>query len=1010
MKQVVIENPVINTPFDEPGRHFRFTEEGITNEIVASRRISSYFIPVPRPRKKVKQQQLPFSTEWTEDRLQENEFINQVRGRVAKWRRGGYMGITRTTSRLLEYWQRPERELRLFFCQVEALETIIYITEAAKKYGDAWIENELRKANEDSNPLLFRIACKMATGSGKTVVMAMLIAWHVLNKNASRQDARFSDAFLIVTPGITIRDRLRVLLPNDPQNYYKNMDVVPLDLRAQMGAAKIIVTNFHSFKLKERNSAGRLTKNILSQEGPSPFTETPAQMVRRVCRELGNKKNIVVINDEAHHCYRRRPEGPDEKLKGDERVEAQKREEAARIWISGLEAVKEKLGIKTIYDLSATPFFLRGSGYPEGTLFPWVVSDFSLIDAIECGIVKVPRVPIADDSMTGELPTYRDLWPRIREHLPKKGRKAKAVTGDPKLPVSLEGALKSLYDNYEKYYRLWEQNTEARAKGLTPPVFIVVCNNTNVSKLVYDYVAGWEKTLPDDTTVIVPGKMPVFRNEQEGTWSQRPNTILIDSEQLESGEAMSTEFKKIAVREIEEFKAEYRARFPGREVEKLTDEDLLREVMNTVGKPGKLGEQIKCVVSVSMLTEGWDANTVTHILGVRAFGTQLLCEQVVGRGLRRMSYTTETRRLEINGKIIEFKGFPVEYAEVYGVPFSFIPCAGSVIEPKTGREVTKVRALDDRIALEITFPRLMGYRYELPDERLSVHFAEESKLVLSTEDIPTKTENAPIVGESTILTLDELKGRRMQEVAFLLAKLTLEKYFNDDEGSSKPWLFPQLLSITKQWLNECVVLKDNVFPQLLLLVQFAHNAADRIYRSIISAESGEKTIKPILYPYDTMGSTRYVDFDTTRPTYKTSPERCHISHVVADTGTWEQKMAEALEDMKEVCTYVKNHNLGFIIPYTIDGEEKNYYPDFLVRLDDGLGRDDPLNLIIEVTGEKRRDKVEKVATAKLLWVPAVNNHGGFGRWRFLEITDPWDAKNIIRAWLEERHDARLKEN
>jgi len=995
MKQIVIENPVINTPFEEPGRHFRFTEDGITNEIVESRRISSYFIPVPRPRKKGKQQQLPFSTEWTEDRLQENEFINQVRGRVAKWRRGGYMGITRTTSRLLEYWQRPDREVRLFFCQVEALETLIYITEAAKKYGDAWIENELRKVNEDSNPLLFRIACKMATGSGKTVVMAMLIAWHVLNKNANRQDARFSDAFLVVTPGITIRDRLRVLLPSDPQNYYKQMDVVPPDLRAQMGVAKIIVTNFHAFKLRERNNAGRLTKSILSQEGPSPFTETPARMVRRVCRDLGNKKNIVVINDEAHHCYRRRPEGPDEKLKGDERVEAQKRDEAARIWISGLEALKEKLGIKTIYDLSATPFFLRGSGYPEGTLFPWVVSDFSLIDAIECGIVKVPRVPIADDSMTGDQPTYRDLWPRIREHLPKKGRKTKAVTGEPKLPVSLEGALKSLYDNYEQHYLLWEQNTKARAKGLTPPVFIVVCNNTNVSKLVYDYVAGWEKALPDGSSVIIPGKLPVFRNDRDGAWSQRPNTILIDSEQLESGEAMSSEFKKIAVREIEEFKAEYRARFPGREVEKLTDEDLLREVMNTVGRPGKLGEQIKCVVSVSMLTEGWDANTVTHILGVRAFGTQLLCEQVVGRGLRRMSYTTEIERLEVNGKTIEFEGFPVEYAEVYGVPFSFIPCAGSVIEPKPGREVTKVRALEDRISLEITFPRLLGYRYELPAERLSSRFTEESTLALSTEELPTKTENAPIVGESTILTLDELRSRRMQEVAFLLAKLTLEKYFHDEEGNTRPWLFPQLLSITKQWLKECVVLKDNVFPQLLLLVQFAHSAADRIYRSIIAAQSGEKTIKPILYPYDTTGSTRYVDFDTTRPTYKTSPHKCHISHVVADTESWEQKMAEALEDIEEVCSYVKNFNLGFSIPYTTEGQERNYYPDFLVRLDDGRGRDDLLNLIIEVTGEKKKDKAEKVAMAKLLWVPAVNNHGGFGRWAFLEITDPWDAKNTI---------------
>jgi len=999
MTQVVIENPVINSPFEEPHRHFHFTEEGITNEIVEARRISSYFIPVPRPKKKSKQQQLSFATEWTEDRLKDNEFINHVRTRVSRWRRGGYLGITKITSRLLEYWQRADREPRLFFCQIEALETLIYITEVAKKYGDAWIENDLRRANEDANPLLYRIACKMATGSGKTVVMAMLIAWHVLNKNANKQDARFSDAFLIVTPGITIRDRLRVLLPSDPQNYYRKMDIIPPDMMEQVGKAKIIITNFHAFKLRERNSASKLTKNILTQGGPSPFTETPAQMVRRVCRDLGNKKNIIVINDEAHHCYRRKPESPEERLKGDEKKEAEKREEAARVWISGLEAVKAKTGIKAIFDLSATPFFLRGSGYPEGTLFPWVVSDFSLIDSIESGIVKVPRVPIADDSMIGDQPTYRDLWLHIRDHLPKKGRKTQAISGEPKLPATLEGAIKSLYDNYEKYYYRWEKNTEARARGMTPPVFIVVCNNTNVSKLVFDYIAGWEKTLPDGATIVVPGKMPVFSNERDGVWSNRPNTILIDSEQIESGEAMSKEFKKIATREIEDFKAEYRIRFPGRDTDKLTDEDLLREVMNTVGKPGKLGEQIKCVVSVSMLTEGWDANTVTHILGIRAFGTQLLCEQVVGRGLRRMCYTTETQRLEVKTKSVDFEAFPVEYAEVYGVPFSFIPCAGSTIEPKPGPDITHVRALDDRISLEITFPRLQGYRYELPGEKLAAHFTDDSKLVLSTQDIPTKTENAPIVGESTILTLDDLKNRRMQEVAFLLAKLTLEKYFYDNDGNAKPWLFPQILAITRHWLDNCVVLKDNVFPQLLLFIQLAHNATDRIYRAIVAAESGDKTLKPILYPYDPTGSTRYVDFDTTRPTYKTDPDKCHISHVVADTDSWEQKMAEALEDMEEVFAYAKNHNLGFSIPYTIDGQEKNYVPDFLVRLDDGQGKDELLNLIIEVTGEKKKDKEAKIATARLLWVPAVNNHGGFGRWAFLEISDPWDAKNAIRNML-----------
>ena len=416
MAQVVIENPILNSPFEEPRRHFRFSDDGISNEVVDSRRSSSYFVPIPRPRKRGAQ--MSFDTEWTEDRIEENKFINQVRERVALWRRGGRIGITRTTARLLEYWTRPERERRLFFCQIEAMETAIYLTEVASRYGDACLENTLREYNATSDPLLYRLAFKMATGSGKTLVMAMLIAWHTLNKLANPQDARFSDAFLVVTPGITIRDRLRVLLPNDPQNYYHFHDLVSPELLPELGKAKIVITNFHAFLLRERTAAGKLTRAILGhgQESlagrdgsASPFTETSGQMVRRVCRELGNKRNLVVMNDEAHHCYRRKPEDGDEKLTGDERREAERREEEARVWISGLEAVKHRLGLRVIYDLSATPFFLRGSGYSEGTLFPWVVSDFSLIDAIECGIVKVPRVPVEDSAMLGPQPTYRDL-------------------------------------------------------------------------------------------------------------------------------------------------------------------------------------------------------------------------------------------------------------------------------------------------------------------------------------------------------------------------------------------------------------------------------------------------------------------------------------------------------------------------------------------------------------------------------------------------------------------------
>ncbi len=948
MPDVVIDNPILNSPFVEPTRHFRFDDDGITSDVVAGRRVSSYFVPIPAAKKKGKAQ-LAFDTEWTRDRIEENVLVNRIRTRVNLWRQGGYMGVTPTTAALLRYWTGPERERKLFFCQIEALETAIYIAEVARKYGDAWIDNELVEANGSSNPGLPRQALKMATGAGKTVVMGMLIAWQTLNKLASPQDNRFSDTFLVITPGITIRDRLRVLLPNDSRNYYRQRDLVPAWQMEQLGRAKILITNYHAFQLREKVSASKTTRQILGDV--SAFTETPDEMVRRVCRELGTKKNIIVLNDEAHHCYRRRPDtfveaeakAEEKALAGDDRKEAKDRDEEARIWISGVEAVKAKIGVKAIFDLSATPFFLRGSGYSEGTLFPWVVSDFSLIDAIESGIVKVPRVPVADNAMSGEsdLPTYRDLWLNIRDELPKKGRKTDAVTGQPNLPLELEGALLSLYRNYEKRYKRWKETESDRDGGGTPPVFIVVCNNTNVSKLVYDFISGWEREI-DGRTVVQEGKLPIFRNDDEaGGWLARPNTILVDSQQLESGGSMTPEFKAIAAREIEEFKADYRQRFPGRDTDDLTDEDLLREVMNSVGKPGLLGEHVRCVVSVSMLTEGWDANTVTHILGVRAFGTQLLCEQVVGRALRRMSYTPNDDGM-----------FDAEYAEVYGVPFSFIPSTGGVGDAKPRPAPTRVRALESRIDAEITFPRLVGYRYEIPDGRLEARFTPDSLLSLSTYDIPSKVEVAGITGIQEFHELYDADRHRPGTIAFELAKATLERYFRDAEDNLKPWLFPQVLRVTRQWMAGCVTLKDNASIQLLTIGGYQHDAIDRIYRSIVAADSGAPSVRPILRPYDTVGSTRYVDYDTTKPVWVTDGRKCHVSHVVADTGSWEQKLAQTVEDMPEVVRYVKNENLGFTIPYTVDGNERQYVPDFIAAIDDGHGPDDLLQLLIEVTGEE----------------------------------------------------------
>ena len=466
---------------------------------------------------------------------------------------------------------------------------------------------------------------------------------------------------------------------------------------------------------------------------------------------------------------------------------------------------------------------------------------------------------------------------------------------------------------------------------------------------------------------------------------------------------MSNEFKKIAATEIEQFKVDYQIRFPGRNVEKLTDEDLLREVMNTVGKPGKLGEQVKCVISVSMLTEGWDANTVTHILGVRAFGTQLLCEQVVGRGLRRTSYETETLATDS-----ELEAFPPEYAEVYGIPFSFIPSTGTTkIQPPP--KYTHVQALDERIDCEITFPRLVGYRYQFDADKITARFNEDSHYSLSTMETPTETETSSILGEDTADYLTYRKNR-IQEVEYKLTETTLETYFREDEqeqvGETKWWLFPQLLEIVRHWLKECVHYKDNAYPQMLLLDEYRYDAAHLIYQAIIREENANTNqplpIVPILNSYESVGSTRNVAFDTARPVYPTDPKKCHISHVVADTNSWEQKTAQALEEMGEVVQYVKNHNLGFTIPYIAYEGTKQYIPDFIVKVK--IGDDEPLNLILEVsgldtTGKKKKNKRRKADTTKNQWVEAVNHTQKFGRWKFLEISDPWDVQNTIRAFL-----------
>lgn len=423
----------------------------------------------------------------------------------------------------------------------------------------------------------------------------------------------------------------------------------------------------------------------------------------------------------------------------------------------------------------------------------------------------------------------------------------------------------------------------------------------------------------------------------------------------------------------------------------------MREVLNTVGKKGKLGEHVRCVVSVSMLTEGWDCNTVTHILGVRAFGTRLLCEQVMGRGLRRRSYAVDE-----NGML------PPEYADIFGVPFTGFPVAGlsperAAATPKPGKGVF---AVPERLVgapwLEVRFPRVVAYRFDVPAERLTAKFDATHREILKTQDMPTTTLNSPIVGERAELTLEEARELRPQSVAFKLATHLQQHHFRD-----RPWLFPQLLGIVREWLGDPdgespnVDYGDDTFPGLLLFGEKKHAVCEKIRNAILSASGGAERLRAELQPNDATGTTAGVSFDTIKDCWTTDPAKCHFNLVPQDSD-WETAVCAKLEEMDEVRAYAKNQGIGFRIPYTCEGRAGNYYPDLIVKLDDGRGEGDLLNLILEVSGQKKKEKDAKVQTARTMWVPAVNNLGTFGRWAFLEIdgTNLHKTKQEIRKLLK----------
>ncbi len=1016
MSNPFFEHPILNSPYECPTRHWELDDDGQpTQKVAETRRPAKFITPIPKPKKRKKsatQEGFVFDDgqglSTKEQQYDPTSIINEVRGQVDTWRllpNPNQWQVTPETARLLQHWRHHKfGGVRPFFCQVEAVETAIWLTEVApQSKGGKRLLDHLASANKDANPELLRLALKLATGAGKTTVMAMIIAWQTINAVRRPGSKHFSRGFLVVAPGLTIKDRLRVLQPNDPDSYYKDRELIPSDMLDDINRAKIVITNYHAFKLRDRIELSKGGRQLLTgRTGEVLETkETEGQMIQRVMPDLMGMKNILVLNDEAHHCYREKPDAEEiEELKGDERKEAEKNNEAARLWITGLEMVNRKLGLSRVIDLSATPFFLSGSGYVEGTLFPWTMSDFSLMDAIECGIVKLPRVPVAENIPGDELPVYRNLWENIRKDMPKKGRGQGGELDPLKLPTRLQTAIEALYGHYEKTFKIWQE------KGVAvPPCFIIVCQNTAISKLVYDFVSGFYRKNDDGTTALQNSRFDLFRNFDETTGNPlpRPNTLLIDSEQLEAGDALDDNFRGMAADEIERFRRDIIERSgDARAADNISDQELLREVMNTVGKPGKLGSDIRCVVSVSMLTEGWDANTVTHVLGIRAFGTQLLCEQVIGRALRRQSY-------ELNEDGPDKGLFNVEYADVFGIPFDFT-AKPVIAPPQPPRETVQVKAMrPERDALEIRFPRVEGYRVELPEERLSADFNDESTLELNPDLVgPSITRNSGIIGEGVDMSLKHLGDIRPSSLVFYLTQRLLYTKWRDPGEEPKLHLFGQLKRITKQWLDTCLVCKGGTYPALLMYQELADKACNKITAAITRKFLGERPVKALLDPYNPTGSTSHVRFNTSRADrWATSSNHCHVNWVVLDSD-WEGEFCRVAESHPKVRAYVKNHNLGLEVPYRYGSEMRKYLPDFIVLVDDGHGPDDLLHLVVEIKGYRREDAKEKKSTMDTYWVPGVNHLGTYGRWAFAEFTEVYQIESDFKAKIEKQFDKMIE--
>ena len=1011
-----VNEPILCSPYEEPDSHWLYdTATGLPSR-VQSRREASYWYRSVR----TGSAQISLLAEEERDDL---PLVNALRDDVRRWRASGWRNASETTKKLLRHWRREDRTRRLFFCQLEAVETVIYLQEILtlnKRTGwrpkltqddfelllggenprpHEWIAEVAQHPKlvdipqDPSAEPIKRYACKMATGAGKTVVMAMLIAWTFCNRGTKPGDPHYPRRVLVVCPNLTIKERLGVLRPGDPDNYYDQFDLVPSTMRPELAKGKVVVTNWHL--LMPESSEVRVGGIAVSQLGE----ETPDAFARARLGDLWGDEPLLVLNDEGHHAYRPAPAERKSKLTAEERDERNQ----ATVWVEGLDKINAACGIAFCIDLSATPFYIQGSGYPEGSPFPWIVSDFSLVDAIESGITKIPRLPAVDSTGSPD-PKYFRLWEQVTGALRRGDR---LPGGKPKPEAAYreaEDALLTLAGEWQ--LRLEQLKRASPGQDRTPPVMIIVCDNTDIADYFHRTISG-EAMVEDDGREEEPqGRrrrrkkmVKRYRNGLPGfedLWNREGDevTLRIDSRLLAAAE--SEDPKATGTR---------------REVA-----EKLRRIVSTVGTPGAPGEKIRCVVSVNMLNEGWDANNVTHILGLRAFQSQLLCEQVVGRGLRRMDYTPDPE----TGLLTE------EYVDVFGVPFSLIPFKGRDpkrrLAPPEDRPKHHVMALSERESMEIRFPVVEGYVTALKRDRVVCNVARVERTSLDPWTTPTATFVQPQVGYKVGHQGDfggfEFKEMDREQyyaavhpqmiefaIAGAVARELTEAAHPAKESlrrKSRQALFPQALRIVQSYVRHRVDL-NGMNPRDIGLQLYTQRIVGLLVAAIEpDDERGESPQLPRLNRYRRIGSTADVNFKTVKPVQATGAS--HLNFVACDTGTWEQAAMFQIEKLAKegaVLCYARNDRLEFNIPYEFQGNSAAYEPDYIVRLADGL------QLVIEVKGRSYPDTAAKHEAAKR-WVRAVNRWGELGEWDFLVCREPQLLADQIRSVIRERKE-RVRE-